>query len=129
MGAGCSQSGHAAVAVASASFGADAHTSDESVACGRIERRPATQEGAVAAGGPPGNGVVEAGSLGQSTTARLARLTGSTDAEDPGSDAPTGTGSGEASGDAATNDTSRSWSAYGAGIRVGDWNSRTLSLR
>jgi transposase len=53
---------------------------------------------------------------GQSTTPRLARLTGSTDAEDTGSDAPTGTGSGEATGDAATDDASWSRPADGTGL-------------
>src|SRR5262249_36710001 len=40
-----------------------------------------------------------------------------------------GSGSGEASGDAATDDASRSRAANSPGVRVGDWNSRTLSLR
>ena len=62
--------------------------------------------------------------LGQPTTPRLARLTGSTDAEDPGSDAPTGTGSGEATGDAAADDASRRGPADGTGLRVSGRNAQ-----
>jgi hypothetical protein len=70
----------------------------------------------VAAGGSQRTGVIESGSLGQSTTPRLARLTGSTDAEDTGSDAPAGIGGGEATGDAAADDASWSRPADGTGL-------------
>ena len=63
------------------------------------------------------------------TTSGPARLTRPTDAEDPGTDASLGRGSGEASGGAALDDPSRSRTADGTGLRVGDRNSRTLSLR
>src|SRR5579864_2561655 len=116
LGARRGESGHAATAVASASPGADAHPRDESVACGRAQRGPAAQEGAVAAGRSQRTGVVETGSVGQSTTPRLARLTGSTDAEDTGSDSRVGGGSGEASGDETLGDASRSWPADGTGL-------------
>src|SRR5579863_884718 len=129
LGSRRSQPGPAATAVASASPGADAHAGDESVACGSAQRRPAAQESTVAFGGTQRAGVVETGALGQSTTPRLARLTGSTDAEDTRSDAPIGTGSGKATGDAAADDASRSRPADGPGVRVGDRNARTFSLR
>src|SRR5438132_8205276 len=67
--------------------------------------------------------------LGHATTPRLARLTRPTDAEDPGADACAGRGSGEASSGAALANPSRSGTADGTGVRVGDWNSRTVSLR
>ena len=62
---------HAATAVASASIGADAHAGDESIACGGTQRRPAAQEGAVAAGGSQGTGVDCAGSVGQADDAKI----------------------------------------------------------
>src|SRR6476469_3098865 len=102
--------------MASASFGADAYTSDESVACDRAQRRLTTQEGAVAAGGPQGTGIHRIGSLGHPATAGLTRLARSTHAEDPGADACAGTGSGEACGDAATDDASRSRPVDGSGL-------------
>src|SRR3954453_1916709 len=79
LGARRRQSRSAAVVVASASFGADAHASDEPVACGGTQRRLAPQEGAVAAGGPQGAGVHRAGAVGQPTAARPARLARSAD--------------------------------------------------
>jgi hypothetical protein len=80
-------------------------------------------------GGPQGTGVNRAGIRGRPSSPRPARLTRLTDAEGPGTDACTGRGSGEASGDAAVDDASRSRSADGTGFRVGDRNSATLSLR
>ena len=50
LGAGLGESRSAATVVASASAGADAHASDESVACRSAERRSAAQESIVAAG-------------------------------------------------------------------------------
>ena len=47
MGAGRRESRPTATVVASASDGADAHASDESVACRAVKRKPAAQEGAV----------------------------------------------------------------------------------
>src|ERR1700757_3117618 len=129
LGAGCSQSRSAATAVASASDGADAHARDESAACRAAERRPATQEGVVAAGGSQGTGVDRAGAVGQPTTAGPARLARPTDAEDPGTDSCFGGGSREASGDPAADDAPGSWPADGARLRVGDRNSRTFPLR
>src|SRR4051794_6001976 len=115
--------------VASASTGADAHASDESAACRAIERRPATQESVVAAGGSQGTGIHRTGSLGQPTTPGPPRLARSTHAEDPGTNACAGRGSGEASSNATADDTSRSGAADGTGLRVGDRNSRALPLR
>src|SRR5208283_433739 len=129
LGAGRGESRSAATAVASASTGAEAHAGDESAACGAAERRPAAQEGVVAAGGPQGTGVHRTGALGQPTAAGSARLTRPTDAEDPGTDACAGRGSREASGDAAADDASRSRSADGTGLRVGDRNTGALPLR
>ena len=74
-------------------------------------------------------GVVDPGSLGQSTTPGPARLTRPTHSEDPGTDPSAGRGGGEASRDAAADDASRRRSVDGLSFRVGDWNSRTLSLR
>ena len=127
--AGCRESGSAATAVASASAGADAHAHHESVACGGSERRSAAQESAVAAGWSQRTGIVSARSMGTPTSPRPARLTRPTDSEDPGLDASARRGSGEAASGAATDDPSRSGSADGLSLRVGDWNSRTLSLR
>src|SRR5215467_4700051 len=76
-----------------------------------------------------GVGIDRTGSVGQSTAPGSARLTGSTDAEDSGTHSGIRRGSGEASGDATADDASRSRSADGTGVRVGDRNSRTLSLR
>src|SRR5690349_1766389 len=115
--------------MASASTGADADAGDESTACRAAERRPATQESAVAAGGSQGTGVNRVGPVGQPTAAGPARLTRPTNAEDPGSDACVGRGSGEASGNATADDASRSRSADGTGVRVGDRNAGTLPLR
>src|SRR5579862_3621721 len=106
--------------MASSSTGADAHASDESTACGSSERRPAAQESIVAASRSPGTGGDRAGSLGQPAAARPARLTRPTNAEDPGTDTCVGRGSGEASGNATADDASRSGSADGTGLRVGD---------
>ena len=50
-------------------------------------------------------------------------------AEDPGTDAKAGTGGGEAARDAATEDASRSGSVDRTGVRVGDRNAGTFSLR
>ena len=63
----------------------------------------------MASGRSPGTGVVRTGSLGQPATSGLARLTRSTDAEDSGTDACAGSGSGEASSDAAADNASRGW--------------------
>src|SRR5690348_18451306 len=115
--------------MASASTGADADAGDESTACRAAERRPATQESAVAAGGSQGTGVNRVGPVGQPTASGPARLTRPTNAEDPGSDACVGRGSGEASGNATADDASRSRSADGTGVRVGDRNAGTLLLR
>ena len=81
------------------------------------------------AAGPQGAGVDCASTVGQPTTARPARRARSTHAEDPGTDARPGRGSGEASGDASTDDASRSWTADGASLRIGDRNAGTLPLR
>src|SRR5580658_8836937 len=124
LDARCGESQSAATAVASA--GADAPAGDEPVAWGSAQRRSATQEGVVASRRPQGTGVDRPGSVGHASTARLTRLT---DAEDPATDACAGRGSGEASSDAAVDDASRSRSADRPGVRVGGWNSRTLSLR
>src|SRR5690242_19820405 len=115
--------------MASASTGADADAGDESTACRAAERRPATQESAVAAGGSQGAGVNRVGPVGQPTAAGPARLTRPTNAEDPGSDACVGRGSGEASGNATADDASRSRSADGTGVRASDRNAGTLPLR
>ena len=58
-----------------------------------------------------------------------ARLTRPTDTEDPGVDASARRGSREATCSAATDDPSRSRRADGVSLRVGDWNSRPVSLR
>src|SRR4029077_8516979 len=129
LGAGFGEPRPATTAVASASTGADSHAGDESAARGGAQRRTATQESAVAAGRSPGTGVVRTGSLGQPATPGLARLTRPNDAEDPGTDACVGGGSGEASGDAAADDAPGSWAADGARLRVGDWSSGTFPLR
>jgi hypothetical protein len=69
LGAGRGESRSAATVVASASTGADAYAGDASVACGSTERRPASQEGDVAAGGSQGTGVDHTGAMGQPTGA------------------------------------------------------------
>src|SRR5215467_12768162 len=76
-----------------------------------------------------GVGIDRTGAVGQSTAPGSARLTGSTDAEDSGTDARIRRGSGEASGDTTVDDASRSRPADGTGVRVGDRNSGTVSLR
>jgi hypothetical protein len=60
-------------------------------------------------------------------TPRPAGLVRPTNAEDSGAHPRVRTGSGEASGDPATDDTSRSRAADGTSLRVGHRNSRTLS--
>ncbi len=129
LGAGRGESRSAATDVASASTGADAHASDESAACRAIERRPAAQESVVAAGGSQRTGVNRAGAVGEPTTARPARLTRPTHAEDPGTDACVGRRSGEAPSDAIADDASRSRTADRTGLRTGDRNTGALSLR
>ena len=65
VGAGRGQSRPAAIAVASAPFGAHAHAGDELVARGSTQRMPAAQEGVVATDGSHGVGVDRVGSVGQ----------------------------------------------------------------
>ena len=77
---------------------------------------PAAQEGGVAAGRSQGTGIHRTGALGQPTKAGPARPTRPTDTEDPGTDACAGRGSGEASGDTAADDASRSRSTDGTGL-------------
>ena len=72
LGARRGQSGHAATAVASASFGADAHPGDESTACSSAQRRPASQESFVASLRPAGTGVDRTASMGNAPTPGLA---------------------------------------------------------
>ena len=74
-------------------------------------------------------GVVEPGSVGQPTTTRPARLTRPADPGDSGVDASARRRSREATGSAATDDPPWSRRADGVSLRVGDWNSRPLSLR
>src|SRR3954447_25779668 len=67
--------------------------------------------------------------LGQPTAPGPPRLARSTHAEDPGTNACAGRGSGEASSNATADDTSRGGAADGTGLRTGDRNSRALPLR
>src|SRR6266702_1461313 len=67
--------------------------------------------------------------VGQPTSARPVGVTGSTDSENPGTDAGSGAGSGEATGGAATDDPSWGGAVDGAGVRTGHRNARTLWLR
>jgi transposase len=60
---------------------------------------------------------------------KTARVTRSADSEDSGVDASARRGSREATCGAATDDPSRSRRADGVSLRVGDWNTRPLSLR
>src|SRR4029077_1044880 len=129
LGAGFGKPRPATTAVASASTGANAHVCDESAARCGPHLRTAAQESAVAAGRSPGTGVVRTGSLGQPAAPGPARLTRPTDAEDSGTDSCVGSGSREASGDAAADDAPGSWAVDGARLRVGDWNSGTFPLR
>ena len=69
------------------------------------------------------------GSVGRPTTPGFARRTRPTHSEGPGTDPSFGRGSGEATGDAATDDPSRRGPTDGLSVRVSDWNTRTLSLR
>ena len=61
--------------------------------------------------------------------ARACSITRPPHTEDSATDASSGRGSRETSGDTATDDPSRSGRADGVSLRVGDWNSRTISLR
>lgn len=128
LGAGFGEPRSSPTAVASASNGADAHARDESTARRGPQRRTTAQESVMAAGRSPGTGVVRTGWLGQPTTPGPARLTRSTDAEDPGTNSCAGSGSGEAFGDTAADDASWSRAADGARLRVGDRNSGTFPL-
>src|SRR5690348_1168877 len=83
----------------------------------------------MAVGRAPATGVASTGSMGQPTAPGPVGLTRPTDSKDPAADASPGTGSGEASGDTAADDPSRSWSTDGAGLRVGDRNAGTVCLR
>ena len=83
----------------------------------------------VAADRSQGTRVDRTSSVGHTSTPGLTRLTRPTDAEDPGTYACAGTGSGEASGDTAADGASWSWSADSTSLRVGDRNSAALSLR
>jgi len=129
LGSGRREPGSAATAVASAPVSADAHAGDESVACGSAQRRSAAQESLMAAGGSQATGVVDPGTMGEAATPGPARLIRPTHAEDPGTDPSAGRGSREATGDAAADDASRRGPADGTGLRVGHWNSPTLSWR
>ena len=115
LGARHSESGHAATAVASAWPGADAHAGDESVSCRganeALRRKKALWR-------PAGRNKLESLKLAPwaSRRPKSSSTYWITDAEDTGCDAATGTGSEEATGDAAADDASRSRSADGAGL-------------
>jgi len=128
LGTGRRESRSATTAVASASLGADADSSDESVARGSTQRRPAAQESLMASGGSAGAGVDRTGSLGEPPAAGPARLTRSTDAENPATDGRLGRRSGKTSCDAAFGDASRSRTPDGVGLRVGNRNAGAFSL-
>src|ERR1035441_3228844 len=89
----------------------------------------APQKSAVAAGRASRTGVVGTGTMVKPTTAGLARVTGPTNTQDPGADASARAGSGEATCDAAVNDASWGRTSDGIGVRVGDRDTATVSLR
>ena len=82
-----------------------------------------------AGGSQQRTGVIGACSVGRPTTPGFARRTRPTHSEGPGTDPSFGRGSGEATGDAATDDPFRRGPTDGLSVRVSDWNTRTLSLR
>jgi len=86
-------------------------------------------KGTVAAGRSQTTGVASAGALGQSPTSGPVGVTRPNYPADPEADAGTRSGSGQASGNAAADDTPRSRAADGIGFRVGDRNSGPFSLR
>src|SRR3984885_11951257 len=79
-------------------------------------------------GGSAGTGVDRTGSVGEPPAAGPARLTRPTDAENPGTDSSIGRRSGEAAGDASTDDAPWSRAADGVGVRVGNRNGGAFSL-
>src|SRR5215467_16199082 len=77
LGTKSGKPGSAATAVASASFGADAHANHESVASPRDERGQALEEKVVERTGPSAVREPSVGILGQPAAARVAGTTGS----------------------------------------------------
>src|SRR6202041_2743234 len=83
LGGELGKSGSATTSVASASFGADAHTNHESVPSRSPERGRGEKEVAVGSGGTSPVGVVRVGSVGEPATTRTAGAVRPTEPEHP----------------------------------------------
>src|SRR5277367_1435964 len=101
LGGELGKSGFATTSVASASFGADAHTDHESVASHRFKRRGAAKEAAVGPDGTSPVGVVCVGSVGKPAAKRTAGAVRPIEPEHSRVKCSCGTGSDRASGSAA----------------------------
>src|ERR1700722_13759342 len=128
LGGELGKSRSATTSVASASFGADAHTNHESVASRSPERRSAGKEAAVGAGGTSPVGVVRVGSVGQPAAKRTAGAARPIEPEHPRVKCGCGTGSDQAAGSAAAHDASGCGVADGTGLRVDRGDTATICL-
>src|ERR1700722_440988 len=128
LGGELGKSRSATTPVASASFGADAHTNHESVASRSSERRSAAKEAAVGSGGTSPVGVVRVGSVGQPSATRTAGAIRPTEPEHPRVKCSCGTGSDQAAGSAAAHDASGCGFADGTGLRVDRGDTATICL-
>src|SRR5579859_4748716 len=106
LGGELGKPGSATTSVASASFGADAHTNHESVTSRGLERRSAAKEAAVGPGGTSPVGVVRVGSVGEPAATRTAGVVRPTEPEHSRVECGCGTGSDQAAGSAAAHDAS-----------------------
>ena len=118
--------GSATTSVASASFGADAHTNHESVASRGLKRRGAAKETTVGPGGTNPVGVVHVGSVGQPAATRTAGVVRPTEPEYPRVECSCGAGSDQATGSAAAHDASGCGFADGTGLRVDRGDTATI---
>src|SRR6202041_2413287 len=128
LGGELGKSRSATTPVASASFGADAHTNHKSVASRSSERRSAAKEAAVGSGGTSPVGVVRVGSVGQPSATRTAGRIRPTDPGHPTVKCRCGTGSEQAAGSAAAHDASGGGVADGTGLRVDRGDTATICL-
>src|SRR6266852_353779 len=119
----------AAVAVASASPGADAHAGQEPIAIHRHQRRGAASVAAVEQTGTGATGIVRAAALERAAAARFAATAGPAEPADRRTQPGHRAGSGAAAGSAAFDDPSRSRADHRAGLRVGPGYAATLPLR
>src|SRR5215472_6274944 len=128
LGAELGESGCAAVAVAQAPHGADAHPHHEPVASCGSQRRTALQEELMAGKRTEATGGIFPGAVGEPTPPRSVGAAGQAKCNDRGADAKDRTGSGKIPRGAATENPSRSGCFDGTGVRARHRRGGALSL-